>query len=161
LWELIDRLPKVELHLHLEGSIPPELALRLAHRHGRGLPGMAEGAAGLRSNYRFASFSEFVRMYIAISACLVDAEDFCEIAVALAGELAAQRVVYAEVTFTAMTHVARGVDPAAMLAGLAEGRTRARRSTASSWRGSLTSCAASATRRRRRSSWRCEGASRG
>lgn len=126
LGELIDRLPKVELHLHLEGSIPPELALRLAHRHGRRLPGMAEGAAGLRSNYRFASFAEFVRMYIAISACLVDAADFCEIAVALAGELAAQRVVYAEVTFTAMTHVARGVDAAAMLAGLAEGRARAR-----------------------------------
>lgn len=126
LGQLIERLPKVELHLHLEGSIPPELALRLAHRHGRGLPGMAEGAAGLRSNYRFASFSEFVRMYIAISACLVDAEDFCAIAVALAEELAAQRVVYAEVTFTAMTHVARGVDPAAMLAGLAEGRLRAR-----------------------------------
>jgi len=126
LGELIGRLPKVELHLHLEGSIPPELALRLARRHGRGLPGMADGAAGLREHYRFASFTEFVRMYLAISACLVDAEDFCEIAVALGRELAAQRVVYAEVTFTPMTHVARGVDAAVMLAGLAEGRTRAR-----------------------------------
>ncbi len=123
---LIDRLPKVELHLHLEGSIPPELALRLAHRHGRELPGMAAGAAGLREHYRFASFKEFLRMYIAISACLVDAADFCEIAVALGRELAAQRVAYAEVTFTPMTHVRRGVDPAVMLAGLAEGRARAR-----------------------------------
>src|SRR5688500_393307 len=80
LGELIDRLPKVELHLHLEGSIPPELALRLAHRRGRELPGMAAGAAGLREHYRFASFRDFLRMYIAISACLVEAEDFAEIA---------------------------------------------------------------------------------
>lgn len=123
---LIDRLPKAELHVHLEGSIPPELALRLAHRHGRTLPGMAAGAEGLRQHYRFADFQEFLRMYLAISGCLVEAADFCAIAVALAQSLAAQRVVYAEVTFTAMTHVARGVDPAAMLDGLAEGRERAR-----------------------------------
>lgn len=123
---LIEGLPEGRAAPAPRGQHPPELALRLARRHGRGLPGMAEGAAGLRSNYRFASFSEFVRMYIAISACLVDAEEACGIAVALAAQLAAQQVVYAEVTFTAMTHVARGVDPAAMLAGLAEGRVRAR-----------------------------------
>ena len=123
---LISRLPKAELHVHLEGSIPPELAVRLAQRHGRTLPGMAAGADGLRGHYRFADFGEFVRMYLAISACLVDERDFCDITLALAEQLAAQRVVYAEVTFTAMTHVARGVDPAVMLAGLAEGRARAR-----------------------------------
>jgi adenosine deaminase len=123
--DLILRLPKVELHLHLEGSIHPELALRLAHRRGRSLPGMDSGADGLREHYRFASFKDFLRMYIAISACLSQAEDFCEITVALARDLAAQRVAYAEVTFTPMTHVARGVDPAVMLAGLAEGRARA------------------------------------
>jgi hypothetical protein len=82
---LISRLPKAELHVHLEGSIPPELAVRLAVRHGRTLPGMASGADGLRGHYRFADFGEFVRMYLAISACLVDARDFCDIAVALAG----------------------------------------------------------------------------
>lgn len=123
--ELIARLPKAELHVHLEGSIPPELAVRLAQRHGRTLPGMASGADGLRGHYKFADFGEFVRMYLAISACLVDERDFCDIVVALAERLAAQRVVYAEVTFTAMTHVARGVDPAVMLAGLSEGRARA------------------------------------
>lgn len=123
---LIQRLPKAELHVHLEGSIAPELAVRLAARHGRTLPGMAGGAEGLRGHYRFADFGEFVRMYLAISACLVDARDFCDAALALAASLAAQRVVHAEVTFTPMTHVVHGVDPAAMLAGLAEGRARAR-----------------------------------
>lgn len=124
---LIHSIPKAELHVHLEGSIPPELALHLAHRHGRTLPGMADGAERLRQHYRFGGFQEFLQMYLAISACLVDAADFCEITVALAQALARQRVVYAEVTFTPMTHVARGVDPAAMLAGLAEGRARALR----------------------------------
>lgn len=123
---LIVRLPKAELHVHLEGSIPPELAVRLAQRHGRALPGMASGADGLRGHYRFANFGEFVRMYLAISACLVDERDFCDITLALAQQLAAQQVVYAEVTFTPMTHVTRGVDPSVMLAGLAEGRARAR-----------------------------------
>jgi aminodeoxyfutalosine deaminase len=124
---LIHRLPKAELHVHLEGSIPPALALRLARRHGRTLPGMADGAEGLRQRYRFEDFQDFLDMYFAISACLVDAADFCAITEALGQALAAQRVVYAEVTFTPMTHVARGVDPTSMLAGLAEGRERARR----------------------------------
>lgn len=123
---LIERLPKAELHVHLEGSIPPELALELAARHGQTLPGMAAGAEGLRGHYRFADFGEFVRMYLAISRCLVDARDFCDITLALAKSLAAQRVVHAEVTFTPMTHVVHGVRPEAMLAGLAEGRGRAR-----------------------------------
>jgi aminodeoxyfutalosine deaminase len=123
---LIERLPKAELHVHLEGSIPPELAVALARRHGRTLPGMAGGADGLRGHYRFADFGEFVRMYLAISGCLVEARDFSDIAAALGASLAAQRVVYAEVTFTPMTHVVRGVDADVMLAGLAEGRERAR-----------------------------------
>ncbi len=122
---LILALPKVELHIHLEGSIPPELALQLATRHGRSLPGMAGGASGLRQHYLFPSFREFVDMYLAISACLVTAADFAEITRVVAANLAAQNIVYAEVTFTPMTHVARGVDPEAMLAGLAEGRERA------------------------------------
>lgn len=124
---LIDRLPKAELHLHLEGSVEPELALALARKHGRELPGAAEGPAGLRRSYAYASFQDFLRLYLAISACMVDASDFAAIAVDLARKLAAENVRYAEVTFTPMTHVARGVAPEVVLAGLAEGRERARR----------------------------------
>jgi aminodeoxyfutalosine deaminase len=124
--ELIRRLPKAELHLHLEGSIQPELALRLAGRHGLSLPGSEDGVEGLRRHYRFASFDEFLRLYLAISRCLTDAEDFATITVDLARGLAAQNVRYAEVTVTPMTHVARGVAGDELLAGLAEGRTRAR-----------------------------------
>jgi adenosine deaminase len=123
---LIDRLPKAELHVHLEGSVEPELALSLARRHGLTLPGAEEGAEGLRRHYRFEDFGQFVRLYLAISACLQDVEDFAAIAVDLARKLAQGNVRYAEVTFTPMTHVARGVAPEVVLAGLREGRARAR-----------------------------------
>ncbi len=123
--ELIRRLPKAELHLHLEGSMQPELALMLAGRHGLTLPGSEEGIEGLRRQYRFATFDDFLRLYLALSRCLTDAEDFTTLTVELARGLAAQNVRYAEVTVTPMTHVARGVPGDALLAGLAEGRARA------------------------------------
>lgn len=125
---LIDALPKAELHVHLEGSIEPELALRLAARHGIQLPGAHEGTGveGLRRAYRFTEFRDFLKVYVALSSTLQQAEDFAELVFGVAQNLLRQRVRWAEMTFTPMTHVSRGVDPDAMLAGLAEGRQRAR-----------------------------------
>jgi adenosine deaminase len=122
---LIRALPKVELHVHLEGSILPGLALSLAHRRGVVLPGAERGIDGLREAYRFHTFADFLKVYVAISSTLQQAEDFCDAVVGVAAALAEQQVRYAEVTFTPMTHVVRGVDADAMLAGLAEGRRRA------------------------------------
>lgn len=122
---LIRALPKAELHVHLEGSLLPELALRLAARRGVRLPGDERGVEGLREAYRFRNFGDFLKVYVAISRTLEQAEDFCEAVVGVAANLAAQQVRYAEMTFTPMTHVSRGVDADAMLAGLAEGRARA------------------------------------
>jgi adenosine deaminase len=121
---VIRAAPKVELHVHLEGSIHPALARRLAARHGVTLPdgGGDEPDAG----FRFRDFRAFVDLYVAISSCLRDPADFEEVVVDVAARLAAQRVRRAEITFTPMTHVARGVDAGPMLAGLAEGRIRAR-----------------------------------
>lgn len=118
-------LPKVELHVHLEGSLLPELALRLARRRGVALPGAERGEQGLREAYRFTSFRDFLKVYIALSSTLQQAEDFADAVVGVGHALAAQAVRRAEMTFTPMTHVARGVDPDAMLDGLAEGRRRA------------------------------------
>jgi adenosine deaminase len=123
---LIEALPKVELHVHLEGSIVPELALRLAARRKVLLPGADEGVEGLRRAYRFTSFREFLKVYVALSSTLQQAEDFAEAVFGVATELARQRVRWAELTFTPMTHVTRGVDADAMLGGLAHGRARAK-----------------------------------
>nr|WP_255216094.1 adenosine deaminase [Pseudenhygromyxa sp. WMMC2535] len=119
-------MPKAELHVHLEGSIVPELALRLAARRGVTLPGAEGGVEGLREAYRFRRFTDFIALYVALSRCLERPEDFCDAVVGVAARLGAQQVRWAELTFTPMTHVARGVDADAMLAGLAEGRQRAR-----------------------------------
>ncbi len=113
---------------------------------------------GLRRSCVFKNFGEFVRMYLAISACLTDTEDFAAIVVDLARKLAAENVRHAEVTFTPMTHVNRGVAGDTLLAGLAEGRARARPSTASSWRGCSTSSATASPRARRRWRWRSRAA---
>lgn len=122
----IQALPKVELHVHLEGSILPELALRLARRRNVVLPGAERGEQGLREAYRFTSFRDFLNVYIALSSTLQQAEDFADAVFGVGEVLAAQQVRRAELTFTPMTHVARGVDPDAMLDGLARGRRRAR-----------------------------------
>lgn len=122
---MIIALPKAELHVHLEGSIVPELALRLAARRGVVLPGAERGVEGLREAYRFASFRAFLNVYVALSNTLQQAEDFADAVLGIAEGLAAQQVRWVEMTFTPMTHVVQGVDPDAMLAGLAEGRRRA------------------------------------
>lgn len=118
-------LPKAELHLHLEGSVTPALARRLARRRGVTLPGavdLDDEAADVRRAFPFTDFSGFLRLYLAIASCLREAEDFGEIVEALGAGLHAQGVGYAEVTFTPALHRARGVPDAVMIAGLVAGR---------------------------------------
>jgi adenosine deaminase len=122
---LISALPKVELHVHLEGAIGRGLLRALAGKHGVRLPFSPSDGTGDEARYRLPDFDAFMRLYVAVSACLVDVEDFAAAAEDLGRAQAEQNVPYAEVTFTPMTHAARGVDRDAMLAGLAEGRTRA------------------------------------
>lgn len=118
-------LPKAELHLHLEGSVTPGLARRLARRRGVMLPGvpdLEDEAADVRQAFPFTDFSGFLRLYLAIASCLREAEDFAEIVEALGAGLHAQGVGYAEVTFTPALHRSRGVPDAVMIAGLVAGR---------------------------------------
>ncbi len=121
----IAALPKVELHLHLEGSITPECALRVAERHGMKLPGAERGAAGLRDAYVFRSFRDFIGLYIAVSRCLMTQDDLVTVIVDLASRLRDQGVRYAEVTFTPLTHRVRGIGADVLWSGLLEGRARA------------------------------------
>ncbi len=99
--EEIARIPKVELHVHLEGSIRPETLLKLANRHAISLP--ASDVAGLRNWYQFRDFPHFVEVYVAISKCLKTAEDLELVAREFLEGQAEQNILHSEVTFTAAT----------------------------------------------------------
>jgi len=112
------RMPKAELHVHLEGSIRPATLLELARRHRVELP--ARDVAGLREWFRFRDFDHFVEIYLAVSSCLRDPEDFRTLALDFLAEQARQNVLYSEVHFTIATHLAAGADGEAVAAALWE-----------------------------------------
>jgi adenosine deaminase len=95
------RMPKVELHVHLEGSIRPETLLKLAKRHNASLP--ADDVFGLREWYRFRDFPHFVEVYVAISKCLRTPEDLELVAREFLEGQAEQNILHTEATFTAST----------------------------------------------------------
>jgi aminodeoxyfutalosine deaminase len=96
--DLIVRMPKVELHVHLEGSVQPHTLLELAHRHHVDLP--ASDVAGLREWYRFRDFNHFIEIYSKIATCLRTAEDIELVTRQFLEGQAAQNIRYSEVTFT-------------------------------------------------------------
>lgn len=94
----IAQMPKVELHVHLEGSVRPETLLKLAQRHGVTLP--ADTVDGLRQWYTFRDFDHFIEIYMTTAGCLRTAEDIELIAREFLAGQAAQNIRYSEVTFT-------------------------------------------------------------
>lgn len=102
--DFIRAMPKVELHVHLEGSIQPETLLQLAARNNIELP--ATNVAGLRDWYRFRDFPHFIEIYIAICRCICAPDDLELITREFLRDRAAQNIRYSEVTFTPYTHFA-------------------------------------------------------
>ncbi len=119
----VDALPKVELHVHLVGSISPATVAELAAR----TPGgpVPTDVAELRRWYVFRDFAHFVEVYHAVTALLRTAEDFRLVTYEVAGDLARQSVRYAEVTVTPYMHTVRGVPAEALVEGIEEGRRQA------------------------------------
>ena len=119
--QFIRAMPKVELHVHLEGSIQPETLLTLAERNHIALPYAT--AAGLRDWYVFRSFPHFVEIYITISNCLKTANDIELIAREFLAGQAAQNIKHSEVTYTAYTiYKLCGIEFADQLAALNRAR---------------------------------------
>ena len=113
-------LPKVELHVHLEGTITAETAIGLARSHGedpdRALP-LVDGAYPTR----YETFDQFVELYLAVSAQVRTPDDLARVAAHYARQQAGQGVRWSEATFTATTHVNHGMEAAAMWQALADG----------------------------------------
>jgi len=98
----ITQMPKVELHVHLEGAIEPATLLKLAKKHKIDLP--ATTVEGLQSWYKFKDFPHFVEIYLTISSCLRTPEDIELITREFLIGQASQNIRYSEVTYTAYTH---------------------------------------------------------
>jgi aminodeoxyfutalosine deaminase len=118
------RMPKAELHVHLEGSIQPDVLLTLARRNGQPLGNMTE--AQLRDYYQFRDFGHFLEVYISILKCLRTPEDYRLIAYEFGRSMAAQNCRYAEATFTIISNAhLSGLPWQAILEGLNAGRDAA------------------------------------
>jgi adenosine deaminase len=113
-------LPKVELHVHLEGTIAADTASELAARHGEEPDAVLDLVDGAYPD-RFRDFDHFVATFLATSAQVRTPDDLATVAAAFARDRAEQHVLYTEVTFTAATLVAQGMEPAAMWRALADG----------------------------------------
>ena len=119
-------LPKAELHLHIEGSLEPEMMFALARRNGVSIP--FQTVEDLRAAYSFSRLQDFLDIYYQGASVLLTAEDFHDLALAYFQRAAADGVVHAEIFFDPQTHTARGVPMATvmegLLAGMAEARSR-------------------------------------
>ncbi len=123
----IERMPKVELHLHLEGSIESQTLLDLAAHNNVEIP--AQNVAGVERLLRYRDFSEFLTVYMALVRAVISGEDFERLAYELGIHLARQHVRYAEVMVSPMQHILRDVDMLEAIAGTAAGFARARKET--------------------------------
>ncbi|MEW9547850.1 adenosine deaminase [Nonomuraea sp. NPDC050783] len=114
--DFIAGLPKCELHLHIEGTLEPELAFELAARNGLELP--YGSVAELRAAYSFDSLPSFLRVYYEGMRVLRTEPDFYDLAMAYLSRAAAQNVRHAEIFFDPQAHTGRGVPFDVVIRGL-------------------------------------------
>ena len=109
-------LPKAELHLHLEGTLEPELALRLARKHGIQLP--HSSVEQLRRSYQFTDLQSFLDIYLAASSVLRDEDDFHALTTAYLRRAQQQGITHVEVFFDPQSHTARDIALVTVLNGI-------------------------------------------
>jgi aminodeoxyfutalosine deaminase len=115
--------PKIELHVHLEGTVRPATLLALARANGVALP--AESEAGLEELYRFSDFDHFIEVWILTTNCLRRADDFRRITVDYAAEAAGHGAVYVEAIFSPIERTWRGVSWDEIFSGYCDGAQEA------------------------------------
>jgi adenine deaminase len=120
---LLRAMPKAELHIHIEGSLEPELIFALAQRNGVALA--YPSVEALRAAYAFTDLQSFLDIYYAGASVLLKAQDFEDMAMAYFRRAKADNVVHAELFFDPQTHTARGVSFETVIAGLSRACERA------------------------------------
>jgi adenine deaminase len=113
---LLRRMPKAELHIHIEGSLEPELIFALAQRNAISIP--YASVEDLRKAYAFTNLQSFLDIYYAGASVLITEQDFYDMALAYLARAATDNVVRAEIFFDPQTHTARGVAMQTVINGL-------------------------------------------
>jgi adenosine deaminase len=114
--ELLRRMPKAELHMHIEGSLEPELIFALGQRNNISLP--YASVEDLRKAYAFTNLQTFLDIYYAGASVLIHEQDFYDMAWAYLRKAAAENVLRTEMFFDPQTHTARGVSMETVIKGL-------------------------------------------
>ena len=123
--DFIASLPKAELHLHIEGTLEPELMFELARRNGITLPFASVDA--LRRAYEFTDLQSFLDIYYQGAAVLQTRQDFHDMALAYFRKAASQNVQHAEIFFDPQTHTHRGIPFETVIRGLHDAQLIAER----------------------------------
>ena len=118
-------LPKAELHIHIEGSLEPEMMLALAGRNGVALP--YQGVEAVRTAYRFANLQDFLDLYYQGMSVLRQEQDFYDLAMAYFHKASSQNVRHAEIFFDPQGHTGRGVAFKTVIDGLSRAQANAER----------------------------------
>ena len=113
--KLIELLPKVELHLHIEGSLEPKLMWDLAQKHGIKLP--FNSVSAIQKAYQFDNLQSFLDLYYQGADVLRDEDDFFALMWAYLSKCHEQNIVHTEIMFDPQTHTERGIDYAVFMAG--------------------------------------------
>jgi adenine deaminase len=114
--DLVRRMPKAELHIHIEGSLEPELIFEMSRRNGVAIP--YQSVEELRRAYAFTNLQSFLDIYYAGASVLLKEQDFFDMAWAYLQRAKADNVVHAELFFDPQTHTARGVPMETVINGL-------------------------------------------
>ncbi|WP_414830567.1 adenosine deaminase [Alteromonas sp. H39] len=107
LTSLLSRMPKAELHLHIEGTLSPTLMWQLASKHGVTLP--YESVEDIEAAYRFEDLQSFLDLYYQGADVLRDEEDFYQLMMAYLTKCHDQHIVHTEMMFDPQTHTERGI----------------------------------------------------
>lgn len=121
MYDWLNALPKAELHLHLEGTLEPELLFRLAERNGIALPW--RNVTQLRGAYAFRNLREFLDLYYQGAEVLCTEEDFYDLTWAYLQKCHSQNVVHTEPFFDPQTHTDRGIAFDVVLRGITRALT--------------------------------------
>lgn len=116
-------IPKAEMHCHIEGTLEPELVIKLAHKHKITQYGTLEE---LRSKYQFTCLRDFLELYYSCCNILIDEEDFEELTYDYLKKASSQGLKYAEIFFDPQSHLNRGVSFETVINGLHKGLNKAK-----------------------------------